>query len=181
MRLRSLGLGAALILLWVVEPNAAETISSSSCEPPVGLAASLSSRYPGAALVGLSDLDGYHRGLFVRDHGQRCPGLVSVDFRGNGKPTWALVLLEKEAAKRTARLLVATKVDEGWQVEQLQVAAEASPVPVVWREDPGKYVDFYGQKTLQAKHPAIVLCRYESWAILYAWTGKAVEKIWISD
>lgn len=60
-------------------------------------------------------------------------------------------------------------------------ATDASPVPVVWTEKPGKYDDVYGQKTLNADRPVVVLCGYESWAILYAWTGSKVERIWISD
>jgi hypothetical protein len=53
--------------------------------------------------------------------------------------------------------------------------------PVVWREGPGKYRDVYGEKTIRATHSVVVLAEYESWAILYAWTGKGIEKIWISD
>lgn len=35
--------------------------------------------------------------------------------------------------------------------------------------------------TIRARHQVIVFCGYESWAILYAWTGKEVVKTWISD
>jgi hypothetical protein len=51
----------------------------------------------------------------------------------------------------------------------------------VWTEKPGKYDDVYGEKTLNATRPVVVLCGYNSWAIVYAWTGKKVEKVWISD
>ncbi|MGA9594450.1 MAG: hypothetical protein WBS18_15230, partial [Candidatus Acidiferrales bacterium] len=54
-------------------------------------------------------------------------------------------------------------------------------VPVVWSQPPGEYRDVYGKKTIRATNQVIVFCGYESWAILYAWTGKEVEKIWISD
>jgi len=46
---------------------------------------------------------------------------------------------------------------------------------------PEKYRDVYGGKTIKATHPVIVLCGYGSWAILYAWTGEEVDKVWISD
>jgi hypothetical protein len=53
--------------------------------------------------------------------------------------------------------------------------------PAVWREGPGKYDGMNEEKPLRAKNPVIVFCGYESWAILYAWTGTEVKKIWISD
>jgi hypothetical protein len=52
----------------------------------------IASKHPGTKLVGLSDLDEYDRGLFQKDHGIRCPGLVKAIFYGDGKPTWVLVL-----------------------------------------------------------------------------------------
>jgi len=172
--------GATLVLLCFSERSEAETVSSSACELPAGLARKVANTYPDTGLVSLSDLDEYHRRLFREDNGQGCPGLVSVDLFGDGEPTWALVLLQRGPSKRTATLVVASALEQGWKLEELDVA-DASPVPVVWRDNPGKYVDFHGQKTLQAHHPVIVLCGYESWAIVYAWTGKTVEKIWISD
>jgi hypothetical protein len=46
-------------------------------------------------------------------------------------------------------------------------------VPVLWTEKPPKYDDVYGQKTLNATSPVVVLCDTNHGAILYAWTGKA--------
>jgi hypothetical protein len=51
--------------------------------------------------------------------------------------------------------------------------------PVVWREGPGKYRD--EKKTICAIRPVIVLAGYGSWAVVYSWNGKEVEKIQISD
>ena len=39
----------------------------------------------------------------------------------------------------------------------------------------------FASHTLKAIDPVIVLCGYDSWAILYAWVGNRVEKIWIRD
>jgi hypothetical protein len=44
-----------------------------------------------------------------------------------------------------------------------------------------KYEDIYGQKKILSKNQVIVFCGYGSWAIVYAWTGKEVEKVWLSD
>ena len=80
--------------------------------------------------------------------------------------------------KRKAELVVARQVGESWEIRSLETTDET---PVVWREGPGRYSAVYGEKTIRAAYPVIVLCGYESWAILYAWTDKGVEKVWISD
>jgi hypothetical protein len=104
---------------------------------------------------------------------------VKVDFYGDGKPTWALVLTAGERSKSKSELVVARQLGEGWEIRSLDTAGAA--VPVVWRQDPGRYRDVYGDKEIRATRPVIVLCSYGSWAILYFWTGKRVEKIWIAD
>ncbi|MGC1912972.1 MAG: hypothetical protein WA660_14135, partial [Candidatus Acidiferrales bacterium] len=150
-----------------------------ACDLPQGLEHEIVGKYPGAKLVGLSDLDEYDRGLFQKDHGNGCPGLVKVDFYGDGKSTLALVLIAKDGAKEKAELVVAHQVGESWKIALLDTAKGS--VPVVWSQPPGEYRDVYGKKTIRATNQVIVFCGYESWAILYAWTGKEVEKIWISD
>jgi hypothetical protein len=129
-------------------------------------------------LVTLADLDDYDRKLFQKDHGSRCPGLVKVDFYGDGKPTLALVFISGENPKRTAELVVARRVGDTWQTRSLETT---DGTPVVWREGPGRYDGMSEPNTIRAKNRVVVFCGYGSWAILYAWTGKKVVKTWISD
>jgi hypothetical protein len=150
-----------------------------ACNLPQDLQHEISSKYPRSKLVTLSDLDEHDRGLFRKDHGNSCPGLVSVDFYGDGKPTLALVLASGEGVGQKAELVVANKVGENWRTVLLDTAG--SSIPVVWRQKPGKYTDVYGKKTIRATKPVIVFCGYESWAILYAWTAKGVDKVWLAD
>jgi hypothetical protein len=103
--------------------------------------------------------------------------LVKVDFYGDGKPTWALVLFN--SSRKKSALVVVHRLEK-WEFQMLEPWG-AGGVPVVWREEPGKYDDIYGTKTIRAAYPVIVYCGYESWAIVYGWTGKNVEKVWISD
>lgn len=149
-----------------------------SCTLPSGPGQEISKKHPGAKLEGLSDLDEYDRKLFKKDHGSRCPGVVRVNFYGDGKPTWALVLITGENPKQKAELVIARQIADSWETRTVETTDGS---PVVWFEGPGKYRDVYGKKTLRAIHPVIIFCGYESWAILYAWTGNGIEKIWISD
>ena len=150
------------------------------CTLAAGLRDEISRKYPGTHLVSLTDLNEENKKFFQKDHGTQCPGLVSVDFYGDGKATFALVLLRVENSARRAELVLAQQLQNSWETKVVDTA-DAAPVPVVWREEAGKYNDVYGQNTIKATNPVVVLCGYGGWAILYAWRGNRVEKIWISD
>jgi hypothetical protein len=105
------------------------------CSLPPSLRDEITKKYPGASVVGLADLDDYDRKLFQKDHGARCPGLVKVDFYGDGKPAWAVVLISGENPKRKAGLVVARQTGEGWETRSLETT---DGTPVVWRQGPGK-------------------------------------------
>jgi len=148
-------------------------------QPPAGLDEELSKKYPGTRILTVGDLDEYDRKLFRKDHGARCPGLVRVNFFGDGKPTYAVVLIAGENPKRTAELIVGHLTAEGWETRSLE---KTDGTPVVWREGPGKYEGMYEEsQTIRAKYPVIVFCGYGSWSIVYSWTGKDVVKTWLSD
>ena len=142
------------------------------CDLPVGVNSAISQKVPGAKVVHLADLNEYDRGLFTKDHGSQCPGLVEVNFYGDGKPTWVVVLISGEDEKRKAQLVVAHGVNNTWDIGMLDAADRA---PVVWQEKPGKYDHVYGGKSIRATYPIVVFCGYESWAIAYSWNGKTVN------
>ena len=148
------------------------------CDLPPGLGDELSKKYPGTHVVSLEDVSKNDRQSFQKDHGRRCPGLVRVNFYGDGKPTWAVVLISGENPKRKAELVVARQAGDGWETRSLEAT---DGTPVVWREGPGKYDDLDGKKKIQATKPVIVFAGYGSWSVLYAWTGKEVEKVQLSD
>jgi len=106
------------------------------------------------------------------------PGVVRVNFYGDGKPTLVLVLISGEGLKQKAQLVVARQLAKGWESRSLETT---DGTPVVWRDRPGKYEDLYEKKTIRAKWPVIVFCGLESWEVVLAWTGKEVEKVWLSD
>ena len=89
-----------------------------------------------------------------------------------------MVLLGEHGAK--TQLSVALEVQNGWELRSLEQDI-TGPVPVVGRERPGKYVGVYGEQTIKAINPVVVVCAYDSRAILYAWVGNRAEKIWIRD
>jgi hypothetical protein len=179
VRMKSLALSTVGFCWFVLVQTTAATSLQRACDLPPGLDREIVSKYPGKTLVTLTDLSEDDRHLFQKDHGGQCPGLVNVDFYGDGKPTWALVLIGKVGSKSKAELVVAHKVREAWETTLLDTAQDSAPV--VWSQGPGQYQDVYGKKKIRALGPVIVFCGYNSWAIVYAWTDKEVAKVWIRD
>lgn len=165
--------------LFTFVPVAAAAPQNGECDLPQDLQLEITGKYPGKKVVTLSDLQDDDRGFFRADHNNSCPGLVKVDFYGDGKPTLAVVLIPKGGGKENAELVVAHQVKTTWKITLL--ATGGPTVPVVWSLPPGEYRDVYGKKTIRAASPVIVFTKYEAWGILYAWTNNRLAKIWISD
>jgi hypothetical protein len=179
VRLKPITIPAAAFCLSVFVQVAVAGSPNDACNLPQDLQREVASKYPQARLVSWSDLGEDDRGFFQKDHGDACPGLVQADFYGDDKPTLALVLITKSGAKDNTELIVAHQIGERWRLTLLGTGGAYAPV--VWSLPPGEYRDVYGKKTIRATRPVIVFCKYEAWAILYAWTGKSVTKIWIAD
>jgi hypothetical protein len=168
----------ALYLLAAVRVAVAAP-ATDPCSLPKSLQSEVSSKYPGSRLVTVQDLAQDDRAIFQKEHGNDCPGLARVDFYGDGKPTLALVLIVGTGEKVNAELVVAHESAEKWEAVLID-KAEAS-IPVAWSQGPGEYEDVYGEKKIRATRPVIVFCEYNAWAIVFAWTGNRVDKIWLRD
>ncbi|HXX20925.1 MAG TPA: hypothetical protein VEJ46_16095 [Candidatus Acidoferrum sp.] len=163
----------------------AQVVSASqavdTCKLPADLQFEISKSHPGAKIVRLPDLEEDDRHYFVTDHDDACPGLVKVDFYGDGAPTFALLLGEQSRSKKQTELIVVHLVSGKWRAVSLGTGDAVPYAPAIWSEAPGKYRDVYGRKTIHASRPVIVFCKYEGWAIVYSWTGDHVDKVWILD
>jgi hypothetical protein len=172
---------AVAFYLFVFVRGAVAAAPNDGCNLPGDLKREIASKYPGARLVSLLDLEEDDRGFFQADHGNSCPGLVSVDFYGDGKRTFALVLIQKGGVNQHTELVVAHYVAERWRMALLGTGDPSPYAPVAWSEPPGEYRDVHGNKTIRATRSVIVFGKYEAWSILYAWTGDKVIKIWLRD
>jgi RHS repeat-associated protein len=161
MRLISYIAISAVSLYLLAFCGAAECSPNNACDLPQDLQREIATKYPGSKLVTLRDLDEDDRGVFQKDHGDSCPGLVRVDFYGDGKPTLAFVLFTNRGANEHTDLMVAHWVGGSWSITQLGTGG--SNAPVVWSLAPGEYQDVYGKKTIRAARPVIVFSKYESW------------------
>lgn len=166
-----------LILIATLCSTLALAATNGACELQKDLEQQVATKYPGMAVATVNDLVEDDRAFFVKDHHDDCPGFINVDFYGDGKPTVAILLIGK-GAEPSSKLVVASRVSTRWSFRLLESNTVGA---VVWSQSRGEYNDVYGRKSLKAKYPVIVLCKYEAWAIVYSWTGTKVEKVWISD
>lgn len=178
---RRWSLSTALIMFVFVQAADGATPPSDACNLPQGLEREIAIKYPGTAVVGLSDVGDNNRKFFQKDHGDACPGLVKVDFYGDGQPVLALLLTKRDSVTKPTKLILARRAEGTWKMVLLDTGDSSPYAPVVWSQPPGEYKDVYGKKTIRATRPVIVFCEYQSWAIVYAWTGKRVAKVWIAD
>ena len=176
---KSTAISAIGLCLFAITQTVVAAQPGVTCELPQDLQREITTKYPGAKIVGLSDLSEDNKGIFQKEHRDACPGLVKVDFYGDGKPTWALSLISGEGVTEKAKLVVAHQVENDWSIASLETAK--SSVPVVWGQSPGTYRDVYGEKTIRARRPVIVFGEYGAWIIVYSWTGTNVDKIWLVD
>jgi hypothetical protein len=168
-----------VLCLLVYAQVAAGAQVTDPCNLPRDLWQEVTLKYPGAHLVTLQDLASDDKKLFLKDHRNACPGLVRVDFYGDSEPTLAMILIVGSGATEKAELVVAHRVRQKWETTLLDTAE--SSIPVVWSQSPGEYEDVYGEKKIRATRPVIVFCGYNGWAVLYAWIGNKVDKVWLSD
>src|SRR5437879_3401354 len=98
VRLKPRAVSTVWFYLFVFVHVAAAGPSSDACDLPNDLQSIVEGKYPGTKIVSLSDLSEDDRQLFQKEHADSCPGLVKVDFYGDGKPTFALALTTKSQA-----------------------------------------------------------------------------------
>jgi hypothetical protein len=176
--LRRAGLVFVLILLGAAA--FAQAQANEHCKAPQELAAALQEEYPRTRILRLADLVEENRTLYAKEHRGECPGYTPVNFYGDRQPTVAIVLVSPVVGTaREAKLVLAHKSQAGWRTVPLETMKDS--LPVVWKMEPGTYRDVYKEKVVRAKNPVIVLCEYDSWAILYSWNEDHISKIWISD
>ena len=171
-----------LLMLFSVFGSNLQAQDKSPCRLSASLSIEIDRLFTGYSVVTQRDLRKGDRSRFRADHKNSCPGLVRFDFYGSGKPTFALALFRREASKIDVKLVVATQSQgpDKWSIREIDTA-DLTAAPVIWMEPPQEFKDVRGEKKIKATHPALLFAQYESWAIVYAWTGAEIEKVWVSD
>lgn len=118
--------------------------------------------------------------LNKKDSRHGCPGIAKVDFYGDGRTVYAIVIqkLRGFGGAVEGKLLLAEKEEKHWKVTILN---EGDYAGNVWHEPAGEYEDMYQTRSLRTKGDIIVYFSYQSWAVGYGWTGDKIEKVQLTD
>jgi len=172
---------AIVLVLGIAEIATAKQIESCDNAIPRLLRQEIERNFPGREIVTLAMLEIEAANFYRKASKQRCPGVTKVDFYGDGNETYGLILSKKSDPSYKSSVIMATKRNgTSWQFAVIEADVEDAP-PVVLTKPPGEYVNVYGDKQLKVGYQAIIVIGYESWAVLYSWNGKEVEKIWMAD
>ena len=136
---------------------------------PSALGKIISQRYPGFQV------------LTKKDSSHGCPGIAMIDFYGDGRIVYAVVIRRLREAERSeeGKLLLAEKENKNWKVTILD---EGDGWGNVAYEPAGLYGDMYRTRSFETKGSLIVYFRYDqTWAIGYGWTGEKIEEVQLTD
>jgi hypothetical protein len=114
-----------------------------------------------------------------KDSMRGCPGIVKVNFYGDGRTVYAVVIQQDHDNHRVeGKLLLASKQSQSWKVEVLD---EGDGVGSIWHGPAEEFDDMYRGRTQVPKGDIIVYFGYESWARAYGWTGEKIEVGQLTD
>ncbi len=149
MRLRFVMTCAANAYLFLFIQVVAARQLNDRCVYPTGLREEMARKYPGTRPIRWEDLDEYDRQQFQKGMGARCPGLLKVNFYGDGKPTWAIGLVKGAGSNRRVELVVARQLGKEWEMRSL-LTFDGADSPVIMSQGPGEYREDPGGTTIQA-------------------------------
>src|ERR1700676_3724768 len=119
VRFKPIATAAVCLYLFVSVHVASAGPLNNACDLPTDLDSVVEDKYPGTNVVTRSDLNEDDKQLYQKEHADSCPGLVKVDFYGDGKPTFALALTTKSGAYPSTELVLAHRVGADWNVVTL--------------------------------------------------------------
>jgi hypothetical protein len=159
----------------------AASAADGPCSLPAGLQEEFSKSRPGTTVARLANFSDDDKAFFSKEHPSSCPGLVKVDFYGDKKPTWAVVLIKGNGQAFNYELLVAQRDKNIWNLRTLVPSDSDTFVPFVWALGPGNYQSVSDGTTIHATRPVIVFFQYGAVEIVFSWNGTKIEKVWLMD
>lgn len=114
--------------------------------------------------------------------GARCPGVAIGEFRGPGKVGYGVVIVRQVKEIKQAKLLLLEKLQTNYTMQQLREQNEVPSYPVIHKEPPGIYREFYDrQNTVKVLSDVLVYEHLEATATLFYFKDGKYQELLISD
>ena len=126
-----------------------------------------------------------HDQLYPHQHeiwGARCPGVAVGQFRGTGEVGYAVVIVRQTKDIKQAKLLLIEKQKTSYAIQLLREQNEVPSYPVVHKEPPGVYREFYDREsTTKVTNDVFVYEHLEATATLFYYKDGKYQELLISD
>ena len=134
------------------------------------------STFPGWHIVTEADLVADDQALWRQYHAGACPGLAQADLKGDGRPSYGLVM--RNGAKVRMAILVSNNMGLG---ERVLSERESASTPVVFAGEPGPAEEFETHERVDLPHASLIFATLASTATQYYWQDDTLKNVLISD
>lgn len=150
---------------------------------PKDIADIVSSKYAGWRPEQISDLGSDDRELWVKAHGDLCPGITRGHFDVANRVEYAVLIVKRGTKDGGYKLLIFRQRSSGsFNVHTLTHAKGVlGSGPVISRVPPGEYSDPETGKSVKTKLDSVLLEWIEAAARLYYWTGSKYQWLQVED
>lgn len=171
-----------VVVLFMASPDslASGEVSPDFCKEalPKPLASLISVRFHQWKIMSDEWLGGYEE-YYRKERPTGCPGVVGLDLYGNGKRVFAISILRESTKGLKSKLLLAEQdKSKTWVVKTLW---NDECDCVVMSVPPGEDTDVGRGHRIAGVGEGIVFLKYEAYAIVFRWTGKKVEHVYVMD
>jgi len=143
----------------------------------------VSEKFPGWRVKAVSDLEGYDRELWLKEHPKECPGIAVGHFEDPSQAAYALLLLPKSAVPGGYKLLVVAKAAGGdkYVVRVLDEEQGSDAGLVISKVPPGKQTGFDTTQSVRLKLDGFEAEWLEKSSVLYYWRNGKYQTLETSD
>jgi hypothetical protein len=157
--------------------NAAKSASCAALLPPEAKV-KLESAHKGWSVLEYDQLYPHQQEIWSA----RCPGVAVGQFRGPGTIGYAVVVVRQAGDVKQAKLVLLEKQKTSYAIQLLREQGEVPSYPVVHKEPPGVYREFYDREsTVKVVNDVFVYEHLEATATLFYYKDGKYQELLISD
>ncbi len=156
------------------------------CDPgniPEPLRNAIHNGFPSWRIDTTKDLeDPYHQKLWLESDPKECPGIAKGHYVSKAYMSYAVLLVPVDSKDLRYKLLVSRNASDA--VPRLEVLLSGTVITrrqVIYTASPGKYVEFYGGKSVRLYLDGLAFETMEASVTLFYFRGGSFRRLLVSD
>ena len=160
----------------------AADIAACADKVPTWVLQDVQARFPAWHARQLADFDSDDQGVWLQEHGNKCPGFFPGHFEPTASLSCAILLIPRSASQQGYKLIVLTKFEAKKHVRVLAKSDTAGrDETAISKTAPGKYVGFDSTRSVSTRLDGIELEWLEKSSVIYYWSKGAFHGLETSD